>query len=46
LLLQNLGKFQHFEQGCRMVYFQTKNANFGIFWGALERKMLDYFKAI
>jgi hypothetical protein len=25
-----------FEQGCQMVYFQTKNPNLGKFWSALE----------
>jgi hypothetical protein len=29
-----------------MVYFKTKNSNLGIFWRALEWKMLVYFKAI
>jgi hypothetical protein len=29
-----------------MVYFQTKNPNFGIFWWALECKMLLYFMTI
>jgi hypothetical protein len=26
-------------QGCQMVYFQTKNANLGKFWRALQWKM-------
>jgi hypothetical protein len=30
-------------QGCQMVYFKTKNLNLGIFWRALEWKMLVYF---
>jgi hypothetical protein len=33
-------------QGCQMVYFQTKNPNLGIFWWALECKMLLYFMTI
>jgi hypothetical protein len=28
-----------------MVYFQTKNANLGKFWGSSDWKMLIYFKA-
>jgi hypothetical protein len=34
------------EQGCQMVYFQTKNINLGQFWRALEWKMLAYFMVI
>jgi hypothetical protein len=34
------------EQGCQMKYFNTKNAILGIFWRALEWKMLIYFMAI
>jgi hypothetical protein len=30
------------EQGCQMVYFQTKNPTLGKFWRALEGKMLKY----
>jgi hypothetical protein len=33
-------------QGCQMVYFQTKNSHLGIFWRALEQIMLVYFVAI
>jgi hypothetical protein len=33
-------------QGCQMVYFQTKNFNFSIFWRALEWKMLADCTAI
>jgi hypothetical protein len=33
------------DQGCQMVYFKTKNPNLGIFWSALEWKMLVYFTA-
>jgi hypothetical protein len=33
-------------QGCQMVYFQTKNPNLGKFWRALELKMLVYFVVI
>jgi hypothetical protein len=31
------------EQGCQMVYFHTKNFNFGTFWRVLECKLLAYF---
>jgi hypothetical protein len=34
------------EQGCQMVYFQTKNPNLDKFWRALERKLLVYFMPI
>jgi hypothetical protein len=30
------------DQGCQMVYFQTKNPNLGKFWRALESKRLTY----
>jgi hypothetical protein len=30
-------------QGCQMVYFQTKNPNFGKFWRALDWEMLYIF---
>jgi hypothetical protein len=30
-------------QGCQMVYFQTKNSNLGKFWRALQWKTLGYF---
>jgi hypothetical protein len=33
-------------QGCQMVCFQTKNANLGKFWRALDWKMLIYFMPI
>jgi hypothetical protein len=33
-------------QGCQMVYFQTKNPNLGKFLSALDGKMLIYFEAI
>jgi hypothetical protein len=33
-------------RGCQMVYFQTKNPNFGKFLRALEWKMLIYFMTI
>jgi hypothetical protein len=36
----------YFNQGCQMVYFQTKNPNLGNFWTALDWKMLVYFIAI
>jgi hypothetical protein len=34
------------DQGCQMVYFQTKNPNFGKFLRALELKMWVYFTTI
>jgi hypothetical protein len=34
------------DQGCQMVYFQTKNTSLGKFWRALQWKMLVYFMAI
>jgi hypothetical protein len=30
------------QQGCQMVYFQTKNSNLGKYWRALEWKRLVY----
>jgi hypothetical protein len=33
-------------QCCQMVYFKTKSPSLGIFWRALEWKMLVYFLAI
>jgi hypothetical protein len=33
-------------QGCQVVYFQTKNPNLGKFWSVLQCKMLVYFMAI
>jgi hypothetical protein len=33
------------DQGCRMVYFHTKNLNLSKFWMVLEWKMLVYFTA-
>jgi hypothetical protein len=33
-------------QGCQMVYFQTKNTNFGNFVMVLQWKMLVYFMDI
>jgi hypothetical protein len=32
-------------QGCQMLYFKSKNINFGVFWKALEWKFLVYFMA-
>jgi hypothetical protein len=34
------------DQGCQMVYFQTKNPNLGKFWMALKWKRLLYSLAI
>jgi hypothetical protein len=41
-LKNNLSSFQ----GCQMVYFQTKNPNWGKFWRALEWKMFVYFMTV
>jgi hypothetical protein len=30
------------EQGCQMVYFQTKNPNLGNFWRVLQLKILVF----
>jgi hypothetical protein len=32
-------------QGCQMVYFRSKNANFGVFWKDLGKKLV-YFLVI
>jgi hypothetical protein len=34
------------DQGCQMVYFQTKNPNLSPFWRALDWKIWIYFMAI
>jgi hypothetical protein len=34
------------KQGCKMVYFQTQNPNFGNFFSVLQWKVLVYFMAI
>jgi hypothetical protein len=34
------------DQGCQMVYFQTKNPNFGKFLRVLQWTLLVYFMAI
>jgi hypothetical protein len=34
------------DQGCQMVYFQTKNPNLGRFGRALESNMLLFFMTI
>jgi hypothetical protein len=31
------------EQGCQMVYFQTKNHNLGKFWRAMEMENIGIF---
>jgi hypothetical protein len=33
-------RFRLFGQGCQMVYFLTRNPNFGIIWKAIEWKCL------
>jgi hypothetical protein len=40
VLLQYGMRNKCFEQGCQMVYFQTKNPNLGKFCIALEWKMM------
>jgi hypothetical protein len=37
---------QHFDQGCQVVCFQTKNKNFGKFGRAVQWGMLVYFMEI
>jgi hypothetical protein len=37
---------QRIDQGCQMVYFQTKNSNFGKFLRALDWRMLIHLIAI
>jgi hypothetical protein len=39
-------QFRESDQGCQMVYFQTKNPNLGKFFRALDWKMLICFMAI
>jgi hypothetical protein len=39
-------KWRLCNQGCQMVYFQTKNPNLGNFWSAMQWKMLVNFMAI
>jgi hypothetical protein len=34
------------DQGCQMVYFQTKNLNLGKFWRVFQWKVLVYVMAI
>jgi hypothetical protein len=34
------------DQGCQMVYFETKYPNLCKFWSALKRNILTYFKAM
>jgi hypothetical protein len=34
------------QQGCQIVYLQTKNCNLGTFWTVLQWKMLVYFMTI
>jgi hypothetical protein len=34
------------DQGCQIVYFQTKNPNLSIFWMVLQWKILVYIMAI
>jgi hypothetical protein len=38
--------FNCLDQGCQMVYFQTKNTKLGKFWRPLDWKMLIYFMVI
>jgi hypothetical protein len=44
--LQAQNQVQPVNQGCQMVYFQTKNRNLGKFWRALEWKKLVYSVAL
>jgi hypothetical protein len=43
LLINKLISLCH---GCQMVCFQTKNLNLGKFWRAVERKKLEYSRAV
>jgi hypothetical protein len=43
---QKRQKYFAYDQGCKMVCFQTKNHNLGKFWRALEWKMLVYVMTI
>jgi hypothetical protein len=42
----NTFKYNIFDQSCQMVYFETKNSNLGIFWRALDWKILLNFIAV
>jgi hypothetical protein len=42
----NSSGYPGFNQGCQMVYFQTKNPNLGKLWRVLQWKMLLYFMSI
>jgi hypothetical protein len=33
----------HLQQGCQIVYFQTKNQYLGKFWMVLQWNMLEHF---
>jgi hypothetical protein len=35
-----------FDQGCQMVYFQTKHSHWGKFWSGLDWIILKYFMSI
>jgi hypothetical protein len=45
-LRKKLALIASLEQGCQMVYFQTKNPNLGKCLGALEWKRLAYYLAL
>jgi hypothetical protein len=38
-------QFDRRDQGCQMVYLQTKNPDLGKFWRVLQWKMMVYFMA-
>jgi hypothetical protein len=42
----NLDGCRHWNQGCQMVYFQTKKSQLGKFCRALQWKMFVYFVGI
>jgi hypothetical protein len=46
MLKINFQKVRQLNQGCQMVYLQTKYPYLGIFWRALEWKVLLHFMAI
>jgi hypothetical protein len=42
----NESEISAMQQGCQMVYFQTKSTNVGKFWRTLDWKMLEHFMGI
>jgi hypothetical protein len=46
IAITNIGAKSDLQQGCQMVYFQTKNPNLGKIWTAVEWKKLLYFMTV